>query len=190
MANDAWLSLPEEGHQPVSTYETDEEFAAVDDAEQSREVYALYGLVIYYVQVLEHGIVNFLYVCAIDRGDIKAYDEVDAFYRMSFDKTLGQLLKQLGSTADIDPHLENDLRRARERRNFLVHHYFRVRVNRLATRQGREEMRRELLSDLDDLQRLDSHIDAALFRIGASYGLTEKAVEEKLDQIMKDGHDS
>ena len=171
----------------MSTFATDEDFLAADEGDQCREIYALYGLVMYYAQVLEHGLVNLLYVLALDRGEITQTTQIDAFYDSAFRKTLGRLLKELPSTTvnAVDGDFDRQLQQGRDRRNFLAHHFFRVRAEMLATHPGRAAMRGELLAELEHFQTHEKRIDVVLFDIGAAHGFTPAAVQGEFDRLMQ-----
>ena len=68
----------------------------MNEEEQTRDVYAHFGLALYLAQVLEHGIVNAMvaarlpYRSGVTRGDI------DAFMGDQFEKPLGRLIGALG----------------------------------------------------------------------------------------------
>src|SRR5258707_9358823 len=107
--------------------------AAMDDeGEQIKEVYARFGLAVYFAQVLEHGIVNALLIVSLipsRRHLVPSIEEwaaeVDAFTGRHFEDTMGRLIKSLRSVTTLGVGLEVLLRDALGKRNWLVHDYFR-----------------------------------------------------------------
>ena len=111
-----------------------------DDGEHQKTVYAHFGLAIYMSQVLEHGLANALLVLDIvPRASAVATPEswpekVDSFYDAQFKRTLGSLIHRLRELTLVPPELEQVLEQALETRNWLSHHYFRERAQRLGVR--------------------------------------------------------
>ena len=95
------------------------------DDEQTRDVYAHYGLAMYLAQTLEHGIVNALVILRLPEKDKYTRQDIDEFMEGRFQKTLGALLKHLKSEVELPSDLEPTLTEALNRRNYLAHHYFR-----------------------------------------------------------------
>jgi hypothetical protein len=103
-----------------------------DKGEHVKEVYARFGLAVYCVQVLEHGLVNAFLVLKLipsrrhlarSREEWEA--EVDAFMDRHFEATMGRMMKNLRDVTRTE--LENPLHDALRRRNWLIHDFFRER---------------------------------------------------------------
>jgi hypothetical protein len=62
------------------------------DDEQTRDVYAHYGLAMYLAQNLEHGIVNALVILRLPEKERYTRQDIDQLMEGSFQKTLGALL--------------------------------------------------------------------------------------------------
>lgn len=106
------------------------------DDEQTRDVYAHYGLAMYLAQIFEHGIVNALVILRLPEKEKYTRQDIDEFMEGRFQKTLGALLKHLKSEIVLPPDLESVLTEALNRRNYLAHHYFRERAEKFVTRNG------------------------------------------------------
>ena len=67
--------------------------------------------------------------------------------RMRHSKTIGQLLKDLEKkTKNLDEWVNDLFKTAREKRNFLIHHYFLERQSKFRTHSGRMGILEELCS--------------------------------------------
>ena len=85
----------------------------IEDA-HVREVYARFGLAMYFAQVLEHAIVNAITILdlipnkrylALDRTDWES--QVDSFMDRQFEATMGRMLRTLKSVTTIDSSWKN-----------------------------------------------------------------------------------
>jgi hypothetical protein len=160
----------------------------MDDAEETtKEVYARFGLAMYYAQVLEHGLVNAM-VClqllpnmrAVARDHEQWSVAIDGFMDRQVQTTLGQMIKAFGGGSDVPPDLERLLRRALEKRNWLAHHYFRERADEFVTHDGRLRM----ISELEIVRKLlddaDRALDLFIKPVRERYGITDEWIEREL----------
>src|SRR5690554_5485570 len=88
-------------------------------SEQTRDVYAHFGLAMYLAQCLEHGIANALVFADLIPKRAKHpssreqwHGDFDAFMESKFQATLGRLVGQLREVASLDSQLEETLRQA------------------------------------------------------------------------------
>ena len=146
-----------------------------------REVYAHFGVAVYLAQVIEHGVVNLLSVTQIQQ---EATSQIDYDERVSavFRKTFGALVKKLGTQLDEDPGLVEDMGAALEKRNYVVHRFWRERVQLTRTAQGRNR----LIAELQELQELfssvDQRVDRVTFKYSEANGVTRQKVQELIRQ--------
>ena len=151
-----------------------------DKDEHVKNVYAHFGLAMYFAQVLEHGLVNTM-MCAelLPRRagkpvPKKAWEaEFDAFMNEQYQKTLGRLIHALKNATSVPPDLEGLLTEALEKRNYLAHHFFRERAEAFMSWKGREKM----IEELHGAQKLFDDADARLTvverQLREKYGLTD-----------------
>src|SRR5438270_8989037 len=98
-----------------------------DVDEHVKEVYARFGLAFYCAQVLEHGIVNAMVVLHLipSRRHLAGTPEawanwVDNFMSRHFETTMGRMIRDLQSVTTIPSNLEDLLRQALQKRNWLA----------------------------------------------------------------------
>jgi len=143
------------------------------DDEQTRDVYAHYGLAMYLAQTLEHGIVNALVILRLPEKDKYTRQDIDEFMEGRFQKTLGVLLKHLKSEVALPPDLESVLTEALNRRNYLAHHYFREKAESFVTRSGRVQMLQELQADQQLFESADEQLGKVLTPFRVKHGITD-----------------
>jgi hypothetical protein len=114
------------------------------DSWLAQQVYAKFGLAMYAGQALEYVIATLLEWSGFTSGQYLSHEEWERADINFLRKTLGALRKELLAQPIDLAHLEGDLTRAVELRNFLAHHYFRERIDALTTQEGCKNMLAEL----------------------------------------------
>lgn len=105
--------------------------------EQHKEVYAYFGLAIYYSQVLEHQLLNMLLLANTINEEITVNKDYEkCFYSIS-NKTLGKLIKHINKYYCLRLIDRKKLESLLKRRNYLAHHYFKDNIGLFATESGR-----------------------------------------------------
>jgi hypothetical protein len=92
--------------------------------EETREVYARYGLAMYFAQVVEHAIVNLMIALRLPQREALTKGDIDQFMDEAFSMTFGRLLKELRRMGQSTHFLQRDLAQARDMRNWLAHGTF------------------------------------------------------------------
>ena len=161
------------------------------DGEHVKEVYARFGLAVYYAQVLEHGLVNALLVLdllpsrrhlARSRAEWEA--AVGNFMGRHFEGTMGQLMKSLRVVTAVPSDLEALLHEALERRNRLVHDFFRERAADFMSTRGREDMLREVDECRSSFEAADSRLAEIIRPLRLKAGVTDELVAAEY-RLMK-----
>jgi hypothetical protein len=68
-------------------------------------------------------------------------------------------------------------------RNFVVHGYFRERIELFGTQEGRQVMLSELADAVRQLRALDVELDDLVVTLGEPYGVTRERITEMLSQL-------
>ena len=91
------------------------------------QLYAQFGLALYYTQVLEYSLVNALIYTDLIPSIAKKIrtreereQEFDSFTPRHFETTLGKMILSLSTATPVPPDLEDLLRRALSKRNWLT----------------------------------------------------------------------
>jgi hypothetical protein len=150
----------------------------------TRQVFAKFGLALYQGQVLEHEIVNLIVWSGISAGTYRSPDEMRTADGEMFKKTMGTLKTVLLSRRIDLSHLQNDLIKAVDLRNFLAHKYFRERAAAFTTHDGRERMIAELDSAVVFFEQVDADLTPLTRKVVESFGLLDK-----LSEIFEEGPD-
>lgn len=162
-----------------------------DDSEDVKEVYARFGLAVYFAQVLEHGVVNALVILDLipSRRHLARSSEewgaaVDGFMDRHFEATMGRMMKSLRDATQVSAELEGLLRGALKKRNWLVHDYFRERATEFMSSAGREQMLREVDECRDLFQTTDQRLESIVAPLRAKAGLTDELLEREYRRML------
>jgi hypothetical protein len=155
------------------------------ESDQIRQVYAMYGAAMYFAQVLEHGLVNFVIGA---RAGVTATNssEIDQLFEQLFKMTMGSQLQQVL----IEQRLSEDqiarLREALRTRNLLAHDYFRERAVEMLTVEGRNRMLTELEKMRAQLEEADEELEPLTLAMYASKGITPEMIEAEVERLTND----
>lgn len=89
------------------------------ESDQIREVYAKYGVAMYYAQVLEHGLANLIVGASLGTS-IKTQEAWESLYDELFGMTMGNQIKRVLKEARLADTQMFRLRRALTTRNFSL----------------------------------------------------------------------
>src|ERR1700720_658414 len=169
----------------------------IDDpsSEETKELYAHFGLAFYCSSVLEHGVANAIFILELmdKRTEVKTREEwetlVDNHFENSFAKTLGRLNNQLVRHQGRSPALASliiDLDKCVEERNFLAHHFWREYATHWFTATGRKGMVQRLEEARDLFSETDSKLEAAIRPFAAGYGFTPDVERIGMELIRRE----
>lgn len=135
-------------------------FLEYDDSEKAKEIYARFGLCVYFFQVLEHQLINMLLIKArAEKLDMSSKDYDDIFYSYS-DKTMGKLIEKLVELYEIPDTIRECLWNVHKKRNYYVHHYFKDHSEYFYTEDKQIKMLQEIMSTTDEVSNLDASLEA------------------------------
>lgn len=154
--------------------------------EQAREIYANFGLAVYYGQVLEHGIVNAMVILRLPDRNRFTKGDIDAFMDQQFENTLGKLIKNLREELPLPIDLENLLKQSLKMRNWLCHDYFRERSVEFMTEHGRKNMLAELFEAKELLVRTDKLLTSVVQPIADRCGITEVTIQGEYEALCRE----
>ena len=154
-------------------------------------MYARFGLAVYHSQVLEHGIVNALVFVDLIPNKMRKVStqaawesNVDMFMDSHFESTMGRLMKSLRDIAVVPTELDDMLRLALKRRNWLAHGFFRANAENFMTTEGRLEMLAELDYCRTCFRGADSRLEETVRPLRENAGVTEEMIEQEYQRMV------
>ncbi len=163
--------------------------------EEAKELYAHFGLAFYCSNILEHGIVNAIFILEMmeKRRDVKTRHEwealVDNHFENSFACTLGRLKNQVVRHRERSAALASltaDLDKCLEVRNFLAHHFWRDYAAQWFTADGRAAMVQRLEEARDLFSDTDRKLEAAIQPFADRYGFTPDVQHHTFELIKRE----
>ena len=156
------------------------------DAHQRREVFARFGLAMYYAQCLEQQL-GLMLASMYNRRFLEVSPEArDALYDRELSKTLGRMAENLKNTIGIPPTLKDRLNEAVRIRNGLAHGYFYKRSGEILSLRGREKMISELQGRADFLQALDKEFTEIMEKWMSHLGVLKEDVRKEMRKFLQE----
>lgn len=154
--------------------EPDDEY---DTGTDTKTVYALFGLAIYKANVLEHTLVNTLamarLITAAEHGERLISDP----WAQGFKDMMGKLIRRAEPHVAAYPEVVDDLTRSLKRRNFLVHHFWRERIQETVAEAGRARLGADLRADCRLFAQTDERLTEQVFSpLAARRGITPEMI--------------
>jgi putative protein kinase ArgK-like GTPase of G3E family len=170
----------------MSRYEdTLEEFENGNDDEKHKLVYAHFGLAVYQAQVLEEAFSIMLWTNRIFKKQAESKEEINEIIDAieNSKKTMGNFLNEVkqnyGLTVEHLAILEDVL----NRRNFIVHKFFKIEINKFYSNTGKKEMIKYLCDFIDDAVAIDSELDQYYAAFKLKLGFTDERIEDMLNEV-------
>jgi hypothetical protein len=162
-----------------------EEYLNDDINGQHRLIYAYFGLAIYYCQCLEETFTIMLWTHRIFKKRAKTNKEVNEIINAfeNSKKTMGMLLKELKQCYRIPQDTIDDLNKILETRNFLIHNYFKVEIQKVYSDVGRKEMINFFCDFTDQTKTIDDQLKSYYRNYTDRLGLTEERINEMVNEM-------
>ncbi len=156
--------------------------------EQHKDVYAHFGVAAARVSGLEMVLTNILLANAKKSGKVTSDEEFEKMeMNLKKSKTLGALIRTVNADVTIPELTEKLMREALERRNYLMHHFFRDKAIDFAfeTETGRKRM-------VDELREAHAYVLAATnlandlcVEIAKEFGINIKDIETDAENMRQ-----
>lgn len=150
------------------------------ESEQVREVYAHYGLAMYWAQCLEQSIFQHLLFFDHFPKAVKTHTtsenwakDFDRYEAQELGKTMGKLIRRLHEAGQPTDSIERALAKVLKSRNWLAHGYFADRAVEFTDPGGRESMIQELDELRDSFRACAEDLDAISMPAARKFGLTD-----------------
>ena len=152
-----------------------------------RQVFAYFGLAMYWAQCIEHGIANVVAATGQREGTITTQDEFANDHAAMLRKTMGHARTELLKRRPDLIEFEDKLRHAVKLRNFLAHDYFRERTAAFMTTEGKEAMVRELERAVEFMESVNDDFVALSLDMVEAMGATEEVLSEIYERLPTGG---
>lgn len=155
------------------------------DAREIKEVSALFGRAVFFIQAFERQLGITLASVCLSEPDTVTREQYDALLSRNFKKTLGQLFHKMKDDLNISDEIKQEIEAALQLRNFLIHNYFWERMIEFNTSTGRQAMLEELDQACILFQEIDSKVTEITLEWAAKRGITEEDYIRELAKLLK-----
>ena len=159
------------------------------DETDPKEVYAYFGLAMYWAQVYERGVINLAVGLLIKKPSARTQQLVDDLYKRLDENTLGRTFLIVRENASIAPDTEHAMRVALRERNFLAHSFFHIHAEDFVHEDGRGTMLRELVGMIHQFRQADLIVDrivaTQLERIGVTQENLDREFEKQFERLRR-----
>ncbi|WP_342576784.1 hypothetical protein [Paenibacillus sp. FSL M8-0142] len=147
------------------------------DSDHSKELFAYFGLAVYYSQALEQQLANLLMLIKLSQGNVPSEEDFAELYQRKLSSSLGQLVHEIQHYFPFSEEETVQLKKVWKQRNYIVHDYFKERIHETFSPAGRSRMIRELTAFKDQAQALEQKLQGYSKEMYAKLGLDgEKSV--------------
>lgn len=157
----------------------------MDKSEHCKDVYAYFGYVMYRAQCVEQSIIQLIIFFDFfqkhatsmkSAGEwAKNYDQFDGYLSA---KTMGQLVKNLVSLGAVAQDIEEKLRFALKKRNWLAHKFYVDHAMNFVSENGRDLMIQELQECGEQFDVIENILTPITYSLCEKYGITQEILKE------------
>ena len=159
--------------------------------EEHKDVYAHFGLAVYWVQCFETSLTNVLILDARLNGTATTPEAIEALEKsLQNTKTLGGLIKHSRTQALLPEEAKALVNQALVKRNFLIHHFFRERAFGFMTATGRKKLLTELRETQAIVCLADQKATALYMDLAKIVGITPDVLQAEFEQMKKEARES
>ncbi len=156
------------------------------ESEQKREVFARFGLAMYWSQCLERQLALILVTKYGPGPNNISGTERDKILDGLFSKTLGTLVNKVGMAPQLSEDDKEQLSKAGDKRNWLAHDYFWDRAKEILSESGRTLMIEELEEAANFFEALDELFTKSTVAWLEEAGITQQEVDQEFERLMRD----
>jgi hypothetical protein len=178
----------------MGRYETIlEEYLSENEDGKARLIYAQFGLAIYCTNCLEETFSIMIWTNRIFKQKAKSNKEVNDIIDEveNTKKTMGQLLNEIKENYGISENHQEILKNVLSKRNYLIHKYFRLEIQKIYSETGQKEMLKYFGDVIDETilidRELNQYFEHYKLKLGFDDEKISKLVEEmKNEEIKRD----
>jgi hypothetical protein len=162
------------------------------DEDETKTVYAHFGLASYAAQVFERGMIFLTVVSRVyGKERYKSQEEFESAFTVQEKNTLGKLFKILKTRVEIDEALTKRISDAINKRNWLIHGYFYDRAPEFTFTKGRKLMVKELEVMRDEFFALDTVITERFVNpLSIKAGVTDESLEKYTERMITETYNN
>ena len=127
---------------------------------------------------------NLVVLCKMIAKENATQADFDNFFDTFDRKTLGQLMHVARTQVDFDDTIDEELKIALTRRNYLAHQYFWDNAQPMMTDSGRTQLMLALRDDIAIFKNADIALDSIAGPLRLKIGLTDDILQRMFDEMV------
>jgi uncharacterized protein with HEPN domain len=165
-----------------------EEYESEDDDGRHKLIYSYFGLAVYFCQCLEETFSIMLWTDRIFKKKVKTNKEVNEIIDAieNSKRTMGNFINEVKQSYSLPEVLETKLTEVLNKRNYLVHKYFKLEIQKVYSEIGRKDMLKYFCGFIDEAKSIDEKLKVYYSHYTEKLGLSEKRIEELMDEMKKE----
>lgn len=165
-----------------------EEYLNEDDDGRTRFIYAQFGLAIYCTNCLEETFSIMIWTNRIFKQKPKTNKEVNDIIDAveNTKKTMGLLLNEIKENYFISETHQELLKKVLAKRNYLIHKYFRLEIQKFYSETGQKEMLKYFGDIIDETTLIDRELNQYFEHYKLKLGLDEEKIEELVAKMKEE----
>lgn len=165
-----------------------DEYLNENDDGRARLIYAQFGLAIYCTNCLEETFSIMLWTNRIFKQKAKINKEVNDIIDAveNTKKTMGNLLNEIKENYCISETHQELLKKVLAKRNYLIHKYFRLEIQKFYSEKGQKEMLKYLGDIIDETTLIDSELNQYFEHYKLRLGFDEEKIAELVAKMKEE----
>lgn len=165
-------------------------FYNLDENEQEKEIYAQFGLCVYWFQVLEHQLINMILIRAKQNNlKLNSTDFDNLFYSYS-DKSMGALKKKVFELYNLSKEDIDEINCIQTKRNYYVHNYFKNYSKDLFDINKRKKILDEFINTIEKIKVVNKKLEDLCVNPLINVGITQDILDSLLLTIKNDNFET
>lgn len=165
-------------------------FYNLDENEQVKEIYAQFGLCVYWFQILEHQLINMILIRAKQNNlKLNSTDFDNLFYSYS-DKSMGALKKKVFELYNLSKEDIDEINCIQTKRNYYVHNYFKNYSKDLFDINKRKKILDEFINTIEKIKVVNKKLEDLCVNPLINVGITQDILDSLLLTIKNDNFET
>ncbi|PKB15265.1 hypothetical protein [Flavobacterium sp. 5] len=150
-------------------------------------MYAYFGLAVYFGQVLEEAFSIMLWTNRIFKNQAKSTKEINDIIDTieNSKKTMGNLLNEVKQNYGLSEKHLMTLEDVLNRRNYIVHKFFKIEIHKFHSEIGKKEMIKYLCDFTDDTVEIDAELNQYFQDYKLRLGFTDARIDEIVAEMKE-----
>ncbi len=165
-----------------------DEYYLEDENGKVRLIYAYFGLAIYITNCLEETFSIMLWTSRIFKNKPKTNKEVNEIIDEveNSRKTMGLLIQEIKVNYGLTDEHKLQLKNVLDKRNYLIHKYFRLEIQKFYSETGNKEMLKYFSDIIEEAQNLDNELNQYFEHYKLKLGFDERRITELVDKMKSE----